>query len=94
MIFGFTLLGLVESHAVFACYPLLIAALSGPVLGLVVIAIASGATVLSHVNDSGFWLVSRYFGLTEKETLKSWTVMETLIGVIGVCMALLIGLFI
>ena len=69
-------------------------ALSGPVLGLVVIAIASGATVLSHVNDSGFWLVSRYFGLTEKETLKSWTVMETLIGVIGVCMALLIGLFI
>ncbi|QQK65141.1 gluconate transporter [Cobetia sp. cqz5-12] len=68
-------------------------ALSGPVLGLVVIAIASGATVLSHVNDSGFWLVSRYFGLTEKETLKSWTVMETLIGVIGVCMALLIGLF-
>ncbi|MGO2503832.1 MAG: GntT/GntP/DsdX family permease, partial [Cobetia marina] len=48
---------------------------------------------LSHVNDSGFWLVSRYFGLTEKDTLKSWTVMETLIGVIGVSMALLIGLF-
>lgn len=68
--------------------------LDGPVLGLLVISIASGATVLSHVNDSGFWLVNRYFGLTEAETLRSWTVMETLIGVIGLVMALIIGLFI
>jgi Gnt-I system low-affinity gluconate transporter len=68
--------------------------LDGPVLGLLVISIASGATVLSHVNDSGFWLVNRYFGLTEAETLRSWTVMETLIGLIGLVMALIIGLFI
>ncbi|HCM12127.1 MAG TPA: gluconate transporter, partial [Lachnospiraceae bacterium] len=50
---------------------------------LIVIAIASGATVLSHVNDSGFWLVNRYFGISEKDTLRSWTVMETIIGVVG-----------
>lgn len=68
--------------------------LEGPVLGLIVIAIASGATVLSHVNDSGFWLVNRYFGLTETQTLKSWTVMETIIGLVGLGMALIIGLFV
>lgn len=50
---------------------------------LIVIAIASGATAISHVNDSGFWLVNRYFGLSTKDTLKSWTVMETIIGVTG-----------
>ncbi|MFD3687606.1 GntP family permease [Nocardiopsis sp. NPDC058631] len=52
-------------------------------LALVVIAIASGATALSHVNDSGFWLVGRFLGMDVKTTLKTWTVMETLIGFIG-----------
>ncbi|WP_159940778.1 MULTISPECIES: GntP family permease [unclassified Nocardiopsis] len=52
-------------------------------LSLVVIAIASGATALSHVNDSGFWLVGRFLGMDVKTTLKTWTVMETLIGFIG-----------
>ena len=47
---------------------------------LLVMAIAAGATVLSHVNDSGFWLVSRFFGMDEKTTLKTWTVMETTLG--------------
>ncbi|MGY3715727.1 GntP family permease [Sutcliffiella cohnii] len=68
--------------------------LEGPVLGLIVIAIASGATVLSHVNDSGFWLVGRYFGLDVKDTLKSWTVMETIIGLVGLSVALILGVFI
>lgn len=68
--------------------------LDGPVLGLLVISIASGATVLSHVNDSGFWLVNRYFGLTEAQTLRSWTVMETIIGLTGLVMALIVGLFV
>jgi len=49
-------------------------------LTLLVFAIAAGATVLSHVNDSGFWLVSRFFGMDEKTTLKTWTVMETTLG--------------
>ena len=54
--------------------------LSRPDLALIVIAIAGGATVLSHVNDSGFWLVSRFFQMDEATTLKTWTVMETLLG--------------
>ncbi|WP_328813891.1 GntP family permease [Rhodococcus sp. NBC_00297] len=49
-------------------------------IALLVFAIAAGATVLSHVNDSGFWLVSRFFGMDEKTTLKTWTVMETTLG--------------
>jgi len=49
-------------------------------LALLVMAIAAGATVLSHVNDSGFWLVSRFFGMDEQTTLKTWTVMETTLG--------------
>ncbi|MFC0524515.1 GntP family permease [Pontibacillus salicampi] len=67
---------------------------SEPMLGLLVIAIASGATVVSHVNDSGFWLVNRYFGLTEKQTLQSWTVMETIIGLVGFGVALLVSFFV
>ncbi|HEY0888724.1 MAG TPA: GntP family permease [Nocardioides sp.] len=50
-------------------------------IALIVMAIAAGATVLSHVNDSGFWLVSRFFGMDEKTTLRTWTVMETTLGV-------------
>ncbi len=68
--------------------------LQGPVLGLLVISIAAGATILSHVNDSGFWLVNRYFGLDVKDTLKSWTVMETLIALIGFAVVFTLSLFI
>ncbi|MDZ5711337.1 gluconate:H+ symporter [Jeotgalibacillus haloalkalitolerans] len=67
---------------------------SAPMLGLLVISIASGATVFSHVNDSGFWLVNRFFGLTEKETLQTWTVMETIIGFVGFGVVFGISLFI
>lgn len=68
--------------------------MEGAALGLVVIAIASGATVLSHVNDSGFWLVNRFFGLSVKDTLKSWTVMETIIGLTGFVVVLILSFFI
>jgi Gnt-I system low-affinity gluconate transporter len=68
-------------------------AMSAPSLGLLVIAISSGATILSHVNDSGFWLVGRYLGMSEKDTLKSWTVMTTLISLTGLMCCLLISLF-
>jgi len=57
----------------------------------VTVAIAAGATVLSHVNDSGFWLVSRYLGLSERDTLRSWTVMEILVGVTGFLVVLAIS---
>jgi len=60
--------------------PVAAAGLGGFDLVLLVVAIAAGATVLSHVNDSGFWLVSRFFGMDEKTTLKTWTVMETTLG--------------
>ena len=56
---------------------------SQPQLALVVIAIASGASVASHVNDSGFWLVSRYMGMSEAQTLKSFTSMTTIVGLVG-----------
>jgi GntP family gluconate:H+ symporter len=66
--------------------------LSSVDLALVVIAIAGGATVLSHVNDSGFWLVSRFFRMDEKTTLTTWTVMETLLGTLGFVFALVLSL--
>ncbi|QJR81102.1 GntP family permease [Alteromonas pelagimontana] len=56
-------------------------------LCFIVIAIAGGATVLSHFNDSGFWLVSRLLEMDEKTTLKTWTVMETLLGSIAFIIA-------
>lgn len=64
--------------------------LSSPEKALIVIAIAAGASILSHVNDSGFWLVNKYLGLTEKETLQSWTVMETIVSVTGFAMAMIL----
>lgn len=67
---------------------------TGPMLGLITIAIASGATVLSHVNDSGFWLVSRYLGISEKNTLRSWTVLETILGLVGFTVVLIISFFV
>lgn len=64
---------------------------SEPMLGAITIAVACGATVLSHVNDSGFWLVNQLMGMTEAQTLRSWTVMETIIGVVGLAVVLLVA---
>jgi Gnt-I system low-affinity gluconate transporter len=66
-------------------------ALSPAQTALVVIAIASGASVVSHVNDSGFWLVNRFLNQTEAETLRSWTVISTVAGVTGFVVAALIA---
>lgn len=66
---------------------------SAPGKALIVLSIASGATVLSHVNDSGFWLVGRYFGLDVKDTFASWTIMETLVGVCGFLFSLILSFF-
>jgi gluconate:H+ symporter, GntP family len=59
---------------------------------LMVLATGSGSLILSHVNDAGFWLVKEYFGLTLPETFKSWTVMETILSVLGLVFSLLLGL--
>ncbi|MGY5319701.1 GntP family permease [Neomicrococcus lactis] len=56
-------------------------------LAAMVIAVAAGSVIVSHVNDSGFWLVGRFFELDVNTTLKTWTVLETLIGVMGFILA-------
>ncbi|APF40963.1 GntP family permease [Neomicrococcus aestuarii] len=56
-------------------------------LAAMVIAVAGGSVIASHVNDSGFWLVGRFFDLDVKTTLKTWTVLETLLGVMGFILA-------
>ena len=56
-------------------------------------AICGGATALSHVNDAGFWLVGTFLEIDEKTTLKSWTIMETLIGVTALLVSLVISIF-
>ncbi len=71
-----------------------LAGLSAGGTALMVMAIASGATVLSHVNDSGFWLVSRYLGLSEAQTLRSWTVTSTLVGLVGLAATLALSVFV
>jgi len=68
--------------------------LSGPALALLVIAIAAGATVISHVNDSGFWLVSRYLNLDENQTLRSWTISTTLIGFTAFAITCILWMFV
>jgi H+/gluconate symporter-like permease len=66
--------------------------LSQSQLALVVVAIAAGASAVSHVNDSGFWLVSRYMMMTEKQTFQTWTVISTVVSVVGFLLACLVWL--
>jgi len=61
---------------------------------LIVLVIAAGSTTFSHVNDSGFWLVGKYLNMTEKQTLESWSIMETIISVVGFIIILIISIFI
>jgi GntP family gluconate:H+ symporter/Gnt-I system low-affinity gluconate transporter len=70
-----------------------IANLSPLYLACTTAAIAGGATVCSHFNDSGFWLVKSLVGMDEKTTLKTWTIMETLVGGTGFVVALIISFF-
>lgn len=68
--------------------------LTAPELGLVTIAIAAGASGFSHVNDSGFWLVSRLFQINEAETLRTWTVSTGLIAISGLMSVLLLSILV
>ncbi|MBA22118.1 MAG: gluconate transporter [Flavobacteriales bacterium] len=61
---------------------------------LMVLAIGSGSLMLSHVNDGGFWMFKEYFNLSVKETLSTWTVMETTIGIMGLIGVLILNIFI
>jgi GntP family gluconate:H+ symporter len=61
---------------------------------LLVLAIGSGSLFFSHVNDAGFWLVKEYFGMTVGQTIKTWSVMETIISVCGLVFVLLLSIVI
>jgi GntP family gluconate:H+ symporter len=61
-------------------------------LELLIIAMGAGSLILSHVNDGGFWFVKEYFNLTVPQTLKTWTVMETIIAVLALLLVLLLDL--
>lgn len=61
-------------------------------LALVIMAISAGSIFASHVNDGGFWIVAKYFGISERDTLKSWTVLESVLSVAGFVMAAALSL--
>ncbi|MFF5991362.1 GntP family permease [Prauserella flavalba] len=67
---------------------------SQPQLALLVVAIAAGSIIASHVNDGGFWIVSRYFGISVQDTFKTWTVLETILSVVGFAVAALLMVFV
>ena len=68
------------------------AATPGTPAELLVLATGAGSLVLSHVNDSGFWLIKEFFNMTVPQTLKTWTVAETIIGVAGLGFTMLLSL--
>lgn len=70
----------------------LVPSLSPGTVSLLVLAVGVGSLFFSHVNDAGFWLVKQYFGLGVGQTIKTWSLMETLISVVGLVFVLLLGL--
>lgn len=63
-------------------------------LELLVLATGAGSLILSHVNDSGFWMIKEYFGMSVKETLQTWTVLETIIAVASLVFILILDVFV
>lgn len=61
---------------------------------LLVLAIGAGSLFFSHVNDAGFWLVKEYFGMDVGQTIKTWSVMETIISVVGLGFVMLLSLIV
>lgn len=78
------------------------AGIVAPVVGLIpgvnrellVLATGAGSLILSHVNDAGFWLVKQYFNMTVTETFKTWTVMETILSVVGLIFIMLLSMLV
>jgi gluconate:H+ symporter, GntP family len=67
---------------------------SQPQLALIAVAIAAGSIIASHVNDGGFWIISRYFGIPVPDMLKTWTVLETIMSLVGFAMAILLSVLV
>lgn len=59
-------------------------------IALIAMAIAAGSIILSHVNDGGFWIIAKYFNMTVKQTLQTWTVLETVLSVVSFAVAALL----
>jgi GntP family gluconate:H+ symporter len=70
------------------------ATVPGTNLELLVLATGSGSIMLSHVNDSGFWLIKEYFNMSVADTLKTWTAMETILSFVSFGFILILSLFI
>jgi GntP family gluconate:H+ symporter len=68
-----------------------VASVPGVNLELLVVAMGAGSLILSHVNDGGFWLVKEYFNMSVTQTLKTWTVMETIISIVALVFTLLLN---
>jgi GntP family gluconate:H+ symporter len=76
---------------------LMISVVSGMSTGeisLVVLAVGAGSVFFSHVNDAGFWLVKEYFGMSVGQTLRTWSLMETVLSVTGLLSVLVLSIFI
>lgn len=63
-------------------------------ISLVVLAIGAGSIFCSHVNDAGFWMFKEYFGLTIKETFLTWTLLESVLSVLGLILILIVNLIV
>lgn len=72
----------------------LVGGMSAGEVSLVVLAVGAGSLFFSHVNDAGFWLIKEFFGMTVGQTIKSWSIMETVLSVTGLVLVLLLGLVI
>jgi len=70
------------------------AAVPGTSRELLVVALGAGSLIASHVNDGGFWLVKEYLGLSVGDTLRTWTVIETILSVVALLVVLLLSTFI
>ncbi len=60
---------------------------SAPAVALIAMSIAAGSIIASHVNDGGFWIIAKFFNLTVKQTLQTWTVLETILSVVSFAVA-------
>jgi gluconate:H+ symporter, GntP family len=63
-------------------------------VSLIVLAVGAGSVFFSHVNDAGFWLVKEYFGMSIGQTIKTWSMMETVLSVTGLVLVMILGIFI
>jgi len=59
-----------------------------------VLSIGAGSLMFSHVNDGGFWLFKEYFNLSVKDTLRSWSLMETIVAIVGLIAVMILNVFV